>query len=163
TGAGAELIRFARSVGLVRGEWVAIDGSKFRAGSSSRSVREREVLERYLEEMEAADTEDDVVIDAGAVAAAVEELRQPPEAEGDVQHVQAIGDVNNQGDGRWFDRKEFTYHPATDILLCPAVQTLPRKKLARNDRAVLYAAATEVSGACALKSRWPSPSRRWLT
>src|ERR1700675_1220588 len=36
TEAGAELIRFARSVGLVRGEWVAIDGSKFRAVSSAR-------------------------------------------------------------------------------------------------------------------------------
>src|SRR5437667_8921161 len=42
TESGAELIRFARSVGLVRGEWVAIDGSKFRAVSSARSVRERE-------------------------------------------------------------------------------------------------------------------------
>src|SRR6266702_4178141 len=31
TEAGAELVGFARSVGLVRGEWVAIDGSKFRA------------------------------------------------------------------------------------------------------------------------------------
>jgi len=38
TQAGAELIRFACSVGLVRGDWVAIDGSKFRAVSSSRSV-----------------------------------------------------------------------------------------------------------------------------
>ena len=37
TAAGAELIRFARSVGLIRGEWVAIDGSKFRAASSARS------------------------------------------------------------------------------------------------------------------------------
>ena len=46
TEAGAELIRFARSVGLVRGEWVAIDGSKFRAVSSARSVREREALKR---------------------------------------------------------------------------------------------------------------------
>src|SRR6266446_9508407 len=34
--AGGELIQFARQVGLVRGEWVAIDGSKFRAVSSAR-------------------------------------------------------------------------------------------------------------------------------
>src|SRR6266851_2645583 len=51
TEAGAELIRLARSVGLVRGEWVAIDGSKFRAVSSARSVREREALKRYLEKL----------------------------------------------------------------------------------------------------------------
>src|SRR5689334_8247479 len=30
TEVGGELIQFARGVGLVRGEWVAIDGSKFR-------------------------------------------------------------------------------------------------------------------------------------
>src|SRR5271170_7905620 len=30
TAAGAALIRFARSCGLIRGEWIAIDGSKFR-------------------------------------------------------------------------------------------------------------------------------------
>src|SRR5437879_7975577 len=29
TAAGAELVRLARSVGLVKGEWIAIDGSKF--------------------------------------------------------------------------------------------------------------------------------------
>jgi transposase len=48
TAAGAELVRLARSVGLVKGEWVAIDGSKFQAVSSVKSVREREALERYL-------------------------------------------------------------------------------------------------------------------
>jgi len=31
TAAGVELVRFARSCGLIRGEWIAIDGSKFRA------------------------------------------------------------------------------------------------------------------------------------
>src|SRR5262244_1716807 len=42
TAAGAELVRLARSVGLVKGEWIAIDGSKFQAVSSAKSVRERE-------------------------------------------------------------------------------------------------------------------------
>ena len=49
TQVGAELIRFARSLGLIRGEWVAVDGSKFRAVSSVGSVREREAVKRYLE------------------------------------------------------------------------------------------------------------------
>jgi transposase len=39
--AGIELIRFARSYGLIRGEWIAIDGSKFRAVASIDSTRER--------------------------------------------------------------------------------------------------------------------------
>lgn len=81
TEAGAELVRFARSVGLVRGEWVAIDGSKFRAVSSAKSVRERDAMRRYLEQMEEADGQDEVVIDPGAVAAALEKLKRHPEPE----------------------------------------------------------------------------------
>ena len=81
THAGAELIQFARSVGLVRGEWVAIDGSKFRAVSSSDSVHERRQLERYLERMEQADAEEGVEIDPSAVAAALEKLQQHREPE----------------------------------------------------------------------------------
>jgi transposase len=81
TEAGAELVRFARSVGLVRGEWVAIDGSKFRAVSSANSVREREAVKRYLDQLESADEQDEVVIDASAVAAALEKLKSHPEPE----------------------------------------------------------------------------------
>src|SRR6202795_2780989 len=81
TGVGAELIRFARSVGLVRGEWVAIDGSKFRAVSSSQSVREREAVKRYLDQLERADEQDEVVIEPSAVAAALEKLKSHPELE----------------------------------------------------------------------------------
>lgn len=81
TEAGAELVRFARSVGLVRGEWVAIDGSKFRAVSSTRSVRERDALRRYLNAIEEADSNEEVVIDHSAVAAALGKLRQHPEPE----------------------------------------------------------------------------------
>src|SRR5438445_4899397 len=40
TDAGAELVGLARSVGVVHGETVAVDGSKFRAVSSAKSVRE---------------------------------------------------------------------------------------------------------------------------
>jgi transposase len=81
TETGAELVRFARAVGLVRGEWVAIDGSKFRAVSSSQSVHERRELERYLERMEEADAEEGLEIDPTAVAAALEKLKQHPEPE----------------------------------------------------------------------------------
>jgi transposase len=81
TDAGVELIRFARSVGLVKGEWVAIDGSKFRAVSSSQSVHERKELERYLERMEQADAEEEVEIDPAAVATALEKLKLHPEPE----------------------------------------------------------------------------------
>lgn len=81
TEAGAELVRLARSVGLVRGETVALDGSKFRAVSSAHSVRERDDLKRYLEQLDAADEREEVVIDASVVQAALEKLKSHPEPE----------------------------------------------------------------------------------
>jgi transposase len=68
TAAGAELVKFARSVGLIRGEWIAIDGSKFRAASSISSVHERVALERYLESLEIADREEEPTVENSAVA-----------------------------------------------------------------------------------------------
>jgi transposase len=81
TEAGAELVRFARSVGLVGGEWVAIDGSKFQTVSSARSVGERESMQRYLDAVEAGDEGDEAMVDPGAVAAALKKLEQHPEPE----------------------------------------------------------------------------------
>jgi transposase len=81
TEAGAELVRFARSVGLVRGEWVAIDGSKFQAVASARRVAERESVKRYLESVEAGDQQEEATIDAAAVAAALAKLKNDPEPE----------------------------------------------------------------------------------
>jgi len=81
TSAGAELVRFAQSVGLIRGEWIAVDGSKFRAAASIGSVRERQALEKYLDSCEKADEESQAVIDPAAVQAALEKLRQHPEPE----------------------------------------------------------------------------------
>jgi transposase len=81
TAAGAELVRFAQSVGLIRGEWIAVDGSKFRAVASMSSVRERQALEKYLDSCEKADEESQAVIDPSAVQAALEKLKQHPEPE----------------------------------------------------------------------------------
>ena len=81
TKAGAELVRLARQVGLVRGEWVAIDGSKFRAVASAATVRERDAVKRYLDQLESADEQDEVVIEPSAVAAAMEKLKQDAEPE----------------------------------------------------------------------------------
>src|SRR5215472_387212 len=81
TAAGSELIRFARNCGLIRGEWIAIDGSKFRAVASIDSARERLALQRYLDSIENADEEQRESIDPSAVQAALEKLKQHPEPE----------------------------------------------------------------------------------
>jgi transposase len=79
TAAGAELVRFARYCGLIRGEWIAIDGSKFRAVASVDSTRERLALQRYLDSVEKADEEQQLNIDPSAVQAALEKLKRHPE------------------------------------------------------------------------------------
>jgi transposase len=81
TAAGAALIQFARSCGLIRGEWIAIDGSKFRAVASIDTVRERLALQRYLDSVEKADAEQETKIDKSAVQAAIEKLKQNAEPE----------------------------------------------------------------------------------
>jgi transposase len=87
TAAGAELVRLARSCGLIRGEWIAIDGTKFRAVSSAASVRERQALEKYLDSMEKADEEQQTTIDPAAVQAALDKLKQHPEPEASFMKV----------------------------------------------------------------------------
>jgi transposase len=81
TATGAELVRLARQVGLVKGEWIAIDGSKFQSVSSVDRVREREALKRYLDQLERADEQNEVEIDEGAVAEALKKLKSDPEPE----------------------------------------------------------------------------------
>lgn len=81
TEAGAELVKLACSVGLIRGEWIAIDGSKFRAASSVSSVHERVALERYLESLESADREDEPILENSAMTAALAKLRSHAEPE----------------------------------------------------------------------------------
>jgi len=87
TAAGTELVRFARDCGLIRGEWIAVDGTKFRAVASADSVRERKALEKYLDSMERADEEQQATIDPSAVQAALEKLKQHPEPEAGFMRV----------------------------------------------------------------------------
>jgi transposase len=81
TEACAELVGLARAVGLVRGEWVAIDGSKFQAVSSAAQVAEREAAKRYLQRLDAADEQEEMVIDESAVAEALKKLQEDREPE----------------------------------------------------------------------------------
>jgi transposase len=81
TAAGAEMVRFAKSCGLIRGEWIAVDGSKFRAVASIDSARERLQLRRYLDNIEKADAEEETSIDPAAVAMALEMLNKHSEPE----------------------------------------------------------------------------------
>lgn len=242
TEAGVELVRLARAVGLVKGETVAVDGSKFRTVSNAKSVREREAVKRYLEQLDQADEQEELVIDPSAVQAALEKLKNDPEPEAkmmrlahgfapaynvqtavDAEHAlivaqkvtdhgadnrllltmaqaakQAVGNpeslniiadagysngeqaeaceaqgivpyvpanrsINNQGDGTLFDRSQFHYDEKTDTFRCPASQTLTRKQLSRQDRAVYYVAPAEICGACVLKTHCTKAKQRFVS
>lgn len=81
--AGAEFVRFCQGAGLVRGDWVAIDGSKFRAVASGKAVVGLDELSRqqaqraqrmaeYLDQLDAADAgEAEPAIDPAAVRQAL--------------------------------------------------------------------------------------------
>lgn len=85
--AGAHFVRFCQDAGLVRGDWVAIDGSKFQAVASPKAVMGREQLRRqqilleqkmaeYLTVLDTADGEDaGPAIDPAAVRQALARLQ----------------------------------------------------------------------------------------
>src|ERR1700761_5810127 len=81
TAAGAQLVRFARGCGLIRGEWIAVDGTKFRAVASIDPTAVQAALQRYLDSIEKADEEQQASIDPSAVQTAIEKLKDHPEPE----------------------------------------------------------------------------------
>jgi transposase len=81
TAAGAALVCFAKNCGLIRGEWIAVDGSKFRAVASIDAAREKFQLQRYLDSMEKLDRDQSPEFDSVGVQAALEKLKHHPEPE----------------------------------------------------------------------------------
>lgn len=85
------------------------------------------------------------------------------EAQGIVPHLPGNRAVNNQADGKLFDRSLFVYDETTDTFRCPAQQTLVRKQLSRKDRCVVYGANAQICGGCPVKDRCTTKSRRLIT
>jgi transposase len=78
----AAFVSFLREVGVVGGEWVAIDGSKFRSAASRKAVPSVAALERqvgeYLATLDASDAADGSVTEPapGAIQTALARLEQ---------------------------------------------------------------------------------------
>lgn len=79
--ASIQLVRFARDAGVVRGQWVAIDGTKFGAASGADGVHDRQAAETYLAQMDQCDAVETFEIDVSKTQAALETLRRHPEPE----------------------------------------------------------------------------------
>jgi hypothetical protein len=60
------------------------------------------------------------------------------ETQGIVPHVPANRGVNNQGDGKLFDRTLFVYDEKTDTFRCPADKILTRKQILKHKKTVQY-------------------------
>ena len=82
------------------------------------------------------------------------------ERDGIVACAPANRAVNNQADGKLFDRSAFTYEPDTDSYRCPAGRVLVRKQLHRRKRNVAYI-SSDCSG-CALKPQCTTAERRFI-
>ena len=82
------------------------------------------------------------------------------ERDGIVACAPANRAVNNQADGKLFDRSAFTYEPDTDSYRCPAGRALIRKQLNRRKRNVTYM-SSDCSG-CALKPQCTTAERRFI-
>lgn len=123
----AAFVRFCRGQGLIRGEWLALDGSKFEAVASRKAVLSRERLLReqaaldrrvaeYLERLDAADAEEgESAIDAGAVREALEVLRRRQ-----AQAAQGLSRLEALGTTQWVesepDAKQMKGHgPAYNV------------------------------------------------
>ncbi len=91
-----------------------------------------------------------IVADAGYASGAQLQALQEMDIVGYVAEARA---VNNQGDGRLYDRTAFRYDPATDTYTCPADRLLTRKQISRKDHQMIYAARAQDCGACEHKPR----------
>jgi len=69
--------------------------------------------------------------------------------------------MNNQGQGRYFDRQEFSYHADGDYFVCPAGEQLAKKTRSTKDRHYLY--TTDACGGCGMKAQCTGAKQRWVT
>jgi transposase len=103
--AGAAFVRFCQCVGLVRGDWVAVDGSKFQAVASRKAVvwkkdlaRRQAALEQqiaaYLQSLDSADGVESEAPSGAGVRQALALLQDEQRA---VQAMQAaLGDASHR-------------------------------------------------------------------
>lgn len=83
------------------------------------------------------------------------------QAHGLTPYVPVNRAINNQGDGRLFDKSVFTYHVDGDYYECPAGETLPKKTRSTKDRLYLY--TSEACTRCRLKEQCTPGKQRYVS
>lgn len=129
--AGAHFVRFCQGVGLVRGDWVAIDGSKFRAVASDKAVvrpdelrqqqaRLEQRMDQYLQTLDTTDAgESDVAVDTAAVRQALAVLQEEHAAvialAGALQQDGHSHRVTTEPESRWMKGQGPGYNVQTAV------------------------------------------------
>jgi transposase len=129
--AGAHFVRFCQGVGLVRGDWVAIDGSKFRAVASDKAVvrpdelrqqqaRLEQRMNQYLQTLDTTDAgESDVAVDTAAVRQALAVLQEEHAAvialAGALQQAGDSHRVTTEPESRWMKGQGPGYNVQTAV------------------------------------------------
>jgi len=83
------------------------------------------------------------------------------QAHGITPYVPVQRAMNNQGEGRYFDKTAFHYHSDGDYFECPAGNRLPKKR--RTMRYRLYLYTSTACGECRLKTQCTGAKQRWVT
>jgi transposase len=74
--------------------------------------------------------------------------------------VPANRGINHAGEGKRFDRSEFSYDAASDTMQCPAGERLRRQQVQPARRQVVYVGKTAVCGGCRLRAHCTTAPRR---
>jgi transposase len=69
--------------------------------------------------------------------------------------------INNQGNGSFFQKKDFTYLPEENAYRCPSGELLHYKTLSNKDRLYLYSRTG--CSQCSLMGRCTKADQRWVT
>lgn len=83
------------------------------------------------------------------------------QAHGLIPYVPVNRAINNQGDGKLFDKSAFTYHAEADYYQCPAGQRLAKKTKSTAKRLYLYTNAACQD--CHVRQRCTTAGQRWVT
>jgi transposase len=85
------------------------------------------------------------------------------QAQGITSYVASNRAINNQADGKLYDKRALSYDAVTDSFTCPAGNTLIRKQIDHKDKLVIYAARKQDCGGCPRKAQCTVSQQRFVS
>jgi len=85
------------------------------------------------------------------------------QAQGITTYVAVNRAVNNQAQGKLYDKTVFRYEADTDSFTCPAGERLRRKQIERKNKLIIYAARPQDCGGCSHKPQCTVAAQRFVS